>query len=198
MLLLRLLLLHSAAAALAAAAILLKKEAKIDERKGSSFSQSRHIDATRTDLGSSEDITPRTLTSTKSAHGLGIELKVLASSKALSVSSLTFTPEIASLSHDGITVKRIVGEPTFLTETAPGEWQGTVLLSVFLQEEGVSSHFTTPAEVDIRVNAGRSIAHASVRMHSGASTDDGPISVTRLDSDTFGVSGLLVKELSLS
>jgi hypothetical protein len=185
-------------AALSAAAILLKKEGHNQGRTSSPFSQSRPTEPARGDLITNEDAPPRTLTSTTSTNGLVVELKVIASQKALSVSSLTFTPQSASQSGDGITIKRLVGEPTFLTETAAGEWQGTMLLSIFLEDNGIASNFTTPAEVEVRVSADRSIAHASVRTRASAAVSDGTISITRSNADTYAVSGIILEDLSLS
>jgi hypothetical protein len=185
-------------AALTAAAVLLKKDSSKEGTSRSTFSQSRPVDGARIDATANEDVPPRTLSSSGSAHGLGVELKIVASNKAVSVSSLTFTPQGTARNEDGITIKRIVGDPTFLSETAPGEWRGTVLLSVFMEDHGRPSYFTTPAEVEVRVNADRSIAHASIRTHSSTSGSDGSVAVTRVEGNTFEVSRILVEELSLS
>ena len=185
-------------AALTTAAILIKRDSNKEERTSSTFSQSRPVEGSRIEAPTKEDIAPRTLTSSTSAHGLDVDLKIIASNKAVSVSSLTFTPKDPAKTEDGITIKRIVGDPTFLSEISPGEWRGTVILSIFMEEDGIPSYFTTPADVEVRANADRSIAHASIRSRSSAPAGDRAVTITRIGSSTFEMSRILIEELTLS
>jgi hypothetical protein len=185
-------------AALVVAAVLLKRGAVNHNRANATFSQSRFAEDARIGTTAQEDAPPRTLISTINTQDLGVELKVVASTKAVSVNSLTLTPQGDPRPQDGITIKRIVGDPTFLSEISPGQWQGTVLLSIFMEDGGIPSHFTTPAEIEVRVNGDRSVARASIRTGSSASPNNGAVTISRGNDNTFEVSRILVEELSLS
>jgi hypothetical protein len=185
-------------AALTAAAVLLKKESHSDTGTTSVLSHTRTGAGTRINATSQEDAPPRTLTSTTNANGLGIELKITTSGDSVSVSSLTFLPKTSVTSARGVAVKRIEGDPTFLSQRAPGTWGGTVLLSIFLEGAGAPSHFTTPAEVEIRVNDDRSLAQASIRTQAHGRSRNGTIEIVRLSGDTYAMSEILVEDLTLS
>jgi hypothetical protein len=108
------------------------------------------------------------------AHGFNLDLKVVASSRSLSISALTLIPTEDSRMGDGSMIKKIVGEPTFLTETTSGEWSGPVLLSVFLDTDGRESHSALPATISVRVHKDKGTGTASLMVSGETPMDSGP------------------------
>jgi hypothetical protein len=115
-------------------------------------------------------------------------MKVLASESALSISSLTLSPITQPSANEARAIKRIVGDPTFLSEQSSGEWLGSVLLSVFVDENGQESHLTIPAEVIVKIDQEHTRASATIHFKSGASSGA---------SGTEALQGLRVTDLSL-
>ena len=177
--------------ALAAAALLLKRYPEpSDSRVERNFSQSRPLNALTDGEGTEErGARVRTLSATGRIGGFTVAVKVLASASALSLSDLTFSPITETELHDGQTIKRIVGDPTFLSEASPGNWQGSVLLSVFVDHNGEESHFTTPAEVSVSIDSNYTMGSATIEIKSSAFTGA---------SGKDPLQGLRVTDLSLS
>ena len=177
--------------ALAAAALLLKRyPTSPDVRTERNFGQSRSLNEPMTSAGSAQSgARARTLSANGSVGGFTIDIKVLASEKALSISSLALSPITQPSTNEARAVKRIVGDPTFLSEGSPGEWRGSVLLSVFVNENGQESHVTIPAEVTVKIDKEHAVGSAMIEVKSSASGGA---------SGTEALQGLRVTDLSLS
>lgn len=149
-------------------------------------------DSTRTELGPT-----RTLTAVTRVNGFSVDLKVVASQAAVSISSLSFTPTDISVSSAGGAVRRIVGEPVFLTEAAPGTWVGSLILSVSVEENGITAHVPVPASITVMFDLNQSEGRVSIE--TGNNTDSGsPLAVTKLMNDSYAVSGIPFVQMSLS
>jgi hypothetical protein len=129
------------------------------------------------------------LSANGSIGGFTIDIKVLASESALSISSLTLSPIAHPSAIHARTIKRIVGDPTFLSEGSSGEWRGSVLLSVFVDDNGEESHVTIPAEVTVKVDKEHSAGNAMLEVKSASSNGA---------AGTEALQGLRVTDLSLS
>ncbi len=177
--------------ALAAAALLLKRyPSSPDVRTERNFSQSRSPnEPMRSEGASQRGARARTLSANGSTDGFTIEIKVLASERALSISSLTLSPITQPSANEARTIKRIVGDPTFLSEGSPGEWRGAVLLSVFVDENGQESHLAIPAEVTVKLDKEHAVGSAIIEVKSAASSGA---------AGTKAIQGLRVTKLSLS
>jgi hypothetical protein len=134
-----------------------------------------------------------------SAHvrvgGFNVDLKVLASSRSLSISALTLTPDADSPMSDGSRIKRVVGDPTFLTESSSGEWSGRVQLSVFVDTNGEESYLTIPAKISVRMSTDSSVGRARIAVANDAmkgSSSEAPPSHVVDSLTTFAVSELAV------
>lgn len=144
-----------------------------------------------------EGTSPKTLRAHSRLGDFNVELKVLASPGALSVSSLAFTPLARTLMTDGAIVKRAVGDPTFLAESSPGTWKGPLIISIFVDKDGAESHFTIPALVTVSVNSDHTLGRAFVEIRdevsgsSSTATTQAPEMADRLRA-------LVVTDLSLS
>jgi hypothetical protein len=176
--------------ALATAGLLLKRNPPaLDLRTERNFGQSRSLNEPMTNGGAAQRIArARTLSANASVSGFTIAMKVLASESALSISSLTLSPITQPSANDARAIKRIVGDPTFLSEQSSGEWIGSVLLSVFVDENGQESHLTIPAEVIVKIDQEHTRASATIHFKSGASS---------AASGTEALQGLRVTDLSL-
>jgi hypothetical protein len=182
---------------LIAAALLAKSfQVSLNGREGRSFLQSREQnETTKSDLPL-KDIPPaRTLTASARIDWFTIDVKVLASSRSLSLSALTLTPSEGSQADEGSVIKKIVGDPTFLTEVSPGEWSGQVQLSVFIDTDGQESHMTIPARVSVKVSNDNAAGSAILEIANEASnrvSDENRSLGTRATARlaTFAVSGL--------
>jgi hypothetical protein len=96
----------------------------------------------------------RLISGTTSQGGFKIALKVMASDKLVSVSSLLFVANEARTEGDNnheISVARVEGDPAFLREETAGRWVGVVPVSLFIKEGGEVAQFTTPAQVVVRI-----------------------------------------------
>lgn len=175
--------------ALAAAALLLKRyPSSPDVRTERNFGQSRSSNEPMT----SEGVSPRgarTLIANGITDGFMIEIKVLASENALSISSLTLSPIAQPSRNEARTIKRIVGDPTFLSEGTSGEWRGSVLLSAFVDENGQESHRTIPAEVVVKIDKEHAAGSAMIEVKRVSSGEA---------SGTEALQGLRATNLALS
>lgn len=177
--------------ALAAAALLLKRyPTSPDVRTERNFGQSRLLnEPMRIDGSGQRGARARTLSANGSIGGFTIDMKILASESALSISSLTLSPMAQPSANESRTIKRIVGDPTFLSEGPAGEWRGSVLLSVFADENGQASHVTIPAEVVVKIDKEHAVGSAMIEVKSAASSGG---------AETEALQGLLVTDLTLS
>jgi hypothetical protein len=177
--------------ALAAAALLLKGyPTSPDVRTERNFGQSRSLNEPMRSEGSAQrGARARTLSANGSVGGFTIDIKVLASESALSISSLTLSPIAQPSANEARTIKRIVGDPTFLSEGSAGEWRGSVLLSVFTDENGQASHVTIPAEVVVKIDKEHAVGSAMIEVTSAAFSGA---------AGTEALQGLLVTDLTLS
>lgn len=157
------------------------------------FQNQQRAETLRREATKVESGPAKTLSGATSFDRFAVELKVLASPSAVSISSLTFTPTGRDTAPNGIIVRRIVGEPTFLREPTPGTWGGAILLSVFIEQNGVSSHFTVPASISVIVDAKR----ASLQVAEDTVSTVG-IAVSKSDDNTYSISGLRYVQMPLS
>ena len=158
--------------ALVAATTLLKRSSPTREGDQRASLLSREpSERTRVELPVREAQSARTLSANTPANGFSVEVKVLASSSSLSLSGLTLMPNDQSRMNDGSMIKKAVGDPTFLVETAPGEWSGRVQLSVFVDTNGRESHLTIPARVLVKMRSDNTAASAVMELTSDASKE---------------------------
>jgi hypothetical protein len=73
--------------------------------------------------------------------------------------------------NDGSMIKKAVGDPTFLAQTAPGEWSGRVQLSVFVDTDGRESHLTIPARVSVKMRGDNTAGRAVIELTNDASKE---------------------------
>jgi hypothetical protein len=159
---------------------------------GQHRADSLHRDPTKVALGPA-----RTLTAAAVVNGFNVELKVLASQAAVSVSSLVFTPTDSAIPGIGATVRRIVGEPVFLTEASPGTWVGSIILSVSVEENGTTAHVAVPASITVMFDLNQ--AEGRVAIESGHNTHaESPPKVSKLANNSYAVSGIPFVQMPLS
>lgn len=183
--------------ALLLAALLIRKPE--NSRQGSLESRTQGIvapEGNRRDGASLQESQTRAMLGSKVVSGIAVDLKILASPKAVSVSSLSLAPAPRP-SPTNLIIKRIEGEPAFLSETSPGEWQGAIILSVSFEEDGKSAHFTMPASIVVTFDSNHETGRAVLTVNSAAPSAPG-LSIIRRDTNAFEVSGVPDIELSLS
>jgi hypothetical protein len=163
--------------ALIAASLLVKSQPPLLEDQGqrSVFTPREQTENTRNDISINNAPAAKTLSANARVSGFTVDLKVLVSSRSLSMSALTLVPIVEMGMRDGSTIQRIIGDPTFLTESSTGEWKGTVRLSVFVDLAGQKSHLTVPAQISVRMSndntSGRAVLEVTHdNMESIAST----------------------------
>jgi len=181
-------------AAAVTASILIKNHGLPSER---GVAKAVQQESSRRDIAATNAAPPRNLTASKAITGNNVELRILASAKAVSVSALSIQPTNIVGADSGATIRRIEAEPTFLSETAPSEWQGAIILSVSFEEAGKSSHFTIPASITVKVNGDYSSGRASIKV-GAAQNSDGGITLSRSESGVYEVRGIPLLELPLS
>lgn len=130
----------------------------------SSFQARGQADFTRNEPRTPELQSTRSLTATGNVVGFNIDLKVVTSGRSLSISALTMVPTGDTRMSDGSTIKSVVGDPAFLTESSPGQWNGPVRLAVFAQRAGEEAHSTILAQVSVTVNNGDSTGRARIEI----------------------------------
>jgi hypothetical protein len=152
--------------ALSAAALLVTKAQRAqDERFQRPLFQVREqSEGTRSDITARDASPSRSLSANVNASGFNVELKVVSSVRSLSISALTMLPNRELRMKDGSKIKSLAGDPTFLIESSPGEWTGTVLLSVFVDSHGQESHITIPSRVSVFVTKDNGSARAVIKL----------------------------------
>lgn len=156
----------------------------------------QRADAARRDPPRVESSPARTLQGSLSHDRFLVEMKALASASAVSISSLTFTPTGRDSAPNGILIRRIVGEPTFLKEPTPGTWLGPIVLSVFIERNGESSHFTVPATISVQVSSSGS-ARATLQVEQTPSRDS-TVAASVSDTNSYTLSGVGYLQVPLS
>lgn len=184
--------------ALLAAGMLLRKYGSLNPPSGALSVQGiQRTDTVRREVPKLEAGPARTLTGLTSSDGFTVELKVIASPSAVSISSLTFTSDDRTAPKNTLAVRRIIGEPAFLSQPSPGTWTGSIILSVFVEENGVSSHFSVPASVTVLVDANQTDARASIEVANNIHGDS-KVVISNTSNETFSISGIPFVEMPLS
>ena len=169
--------------ALAVAATLVKRDSlSLRSSTDRNFQEYSRTDAPRKEQPRVESGPARTLSASATVEGFDVELKVLASTTAVSISSLMFNPTDSANQATRSGVRRIIGEPVFLTETSPGTWVGSIILSVSVEENGTTAHVSTPASITVRFNAHQSEGRVSIETDR-SSHSESPLKVTKLNND---------------
>ena len=186
--------------ALIAATVLVKRSPlSLDSRERHSLFQSREVSEIPKSDGALEAIpSARTLSANKRGKGFTIDVKVLASSRSLSISSLTLTPNDRFETQDRSVIKKVVGDPTFLTEFSPGEWKGRVQLSVFVEKEGRESHVTIPALVSVKVSEDNTVGRAVIEVANEALKNSSEYTVALGSQASSRLLTFAISDLTLS
>ena len=142
-----------------------------EKEQRSSFQSREHSEKTMGDRTAKEIQSTRNLNAATRVNGFNLELKVLTSARSLSVSSLTLVPGAENRMSDGSMIKRIVGDPAFLAESSPGNWTGSVRLSVFVDTEAEESHLTIPARISVHVNKDHTAGQAVIEITNVPAND---------------------------
>lgn len=184
--------------ALVTAATLMKRDSLLVRSPNDrNFQEQSRAESLRKEQPRVESGPTRTLSASATVEGFGVELKVLASNTAVSVSSLMFNPTESSTPATRASVRRIIGEPVFLTEASPGTWVGSIILLVSVEDNGATAHISTPASITVKFDSQQS--HGRVSIGSDPTTlSESSLKVTRLANDSFTVSGIPFIEMSLS
>lgn len=184
--------------ALLAAALLLRRDGVGDHSSSElPFQHLLRQDNLRRDAPKVEAGPARALIGSTSSAGFSIDLKVIASPSAVSISSLTFTSNDPGLPTSTLAVRRIIGEPSFLSQPSPGTWIGSIILSVFVEDNGVSSHVSIPASITVIMGANQGEARALIEVAHNTHGDSNVL-VSKSDNGTLSVSGIPFVEISLS
>lgn len=186
--------------ALIAATILVKRSPfSLDSKERRSLFQSWELSEVAKSDGTLEAIpAARTLSVNKRSKGFTIDVKVLASSRSLSISALTLTPDERFETHDRSVIKKVVGDPTFLTESSPGKWTGRVQLSVFVEKDGRESHVTIPALVSVKLRDDNTVGQAVIEVANEALRHSSEYTVALGSQATSRLLTFSVSDLTLS
>lgn len=184
--------------ALAVAASLVKRDSLLVRSSNDrNFQEHSRAEILRKEQQRVESGPARTLSASATVDGFDVELKVLASNTAVSISSLMFNPTDSATQATRSGVRRIIGEPVFLTEASPGTWVGSIILSVSVEENGTTAHVSAPASITVRFDAHQAEGRVSIETDRSTHSES-PLKVTRLNNDSFTVSGIPFVEMSLS
>jgi hypothetical protein len=108
-----------------------------------------------------------------------------------------FTPTDSTIPGTGAAVRRIEGEPVFLSEASPGTWVGSIILSVSVEENGTTAHVAVPASITVMFDLNQTEGRVSIE--SGQNTQvESSLKVSKLTNNSYAVSGIPFVQMPLS